>query len=153
MIRKIRREQDILPSLSLAGFKALLREQFFMLLIDPAGAMKALPSLLPDDPDLRERAFRLLEQVVHARGPLPEEAEDRLFRIAEMFGVKASAARTDHRGRADEQGGRPQGVIRSSDHGRQGSPPAPARTADRVSCGVDGRTGRRQWARAENAPA
>ena len=93
MIRKIRREQDLVPALPLAEFKALMREQFFMLLIDPAAAMKALPALLPDDPAIRQKAFRLLEQVVHARGPLTEEAEDRLRRVAEMFDVKANIRR------------------------------------------------------------
>jgi hypothetical protein len=90
MIRRIRREQDVLPPLPLPAFKALVREQFFMLLIDPAGAMKALPSLLPDDPDVRQKAFRVIEQVVHARGPLPEEGENRLSRIAEIFGVRTT---------------------------------------------------------------
>ena len=48
-IRRIRETQDIMPALSLSEFKALVREQFFMLLIDPEAAIAALPSLLPED--------------------------------------------------------------------------------------------------------
>ncbi len=91
MIRRVRREQDLVPSMPLAAFKTLMRDQFFMLLIDPAGAMKALPTLLPDSPEIRRKAFRLLEQVVHACGPLPEETEARLRQVADLFDVEIKA--------------------------------------------------------------
>jgi len=93
MIRRVRKEQDILPPLRLAEFKQLVREQFFMLLIDLDGAVAAIPGLLPADADIRRKAFGILEQVVHARGPMPQEAEDRLRRIAEMFGAEMKAKR------------------------------------------------------------
>ena len=42
-VRRIRREQDQMPALPLAAFKALVREQFYMLLIDQDAALAAIP--------------------------------------------------------------------------------------------------------------
>ena len=37
------------PRLTLAEFKALVREQYFMLLIDEEAALAAIPAMLPPD--------------------------------------------------------------------------------------------------------
>jgi hypothetical protein len=91
-VRSIRRRRrDALP---LAEFKALVREQFFMLLIDPDAAIAALPSLLPDDSKARRDALALIRRVLAARGGLSGEAEERMRRIARIFvpeGDRASA--------------------------------------------------------------
>ncbi len=44
--------------LTLAEFKMLVREQFFMLLLDREGALAAIPKLLPDNAKARQAAFR-----------------------------------------------------------------------------------------------
>ncbi len=41
--------------LSLAEFKKLLREQFFMLLLDEQSAVKAMPAMLAKDRELASR--------------------------------------------------------------------------------------------------
>jgi hypothetical protein len=84
-IRRIRETQDIMPALSLSEFKALVREQFFMLLIEQEAAVAALPSLLPDDLEVRGKALALIRQVLAARGGLSGDAETRMQEIARVF--------------------------------------------------------------------
>src|SRR5882757_3825358 len=43
--------------MTLPDFKMLVREQFFMLLLDPEGALAAIPKLLPEDANQRRTAF------------------------------------------------------------------------------------------------
>ena len=69
----------------LAEFKALVRDQFYMLLIDQEAAMAALPGLLPEDMDIRRKALALIRQVLAAPGGLTEEQEARMQRIARIF--------------------------------------------------------------------
>lgn len=86
-IRRLRRQGEHARSLTLSDFKSLTREQFFMLLIDQAEALRALPVLLPPDREERTAAFKLIEQVATARGPLSGEAADRLDEIRRLFDV------------------------------------------------------------------
>jgi hypothetical protein len=85
MIRRIRATQDDMPRLSLAEFKALVREQYFMLLIDQDAAVAAIPGLLPSNADKRRRALAVLRDVVTARGGPSAQEKARLDQIAEMF--------------------------------------------------------------------
>jgi hypothetical protein len=91
-VRRIRREQKDLPPLPIAEFKALVRDQFFMLLIDQDAAMAALPGLLPEDMDVRRKALALIRQVLAAPGGLTEEQEARMQRIARIFAPDDEAA-------------------------------------------------------------
>jgi hypothetical protein len=84
-VRRIRREQKDLPALPLPEFKALVRDQFFMLLIDQDAALAALPAMLPEDMDIRRKALALVRQVLAAPGGLTPEAEARMQRIALIF--------------------------------------------------------------------
>ena len=86
-VRRIRRDQAQMPSLSLVEFKALVREQFYMLLIDQEDALSAIPKMLPDDIEVRRRAFDLLKHVMSARGQVDAEDQTRLSRVAGLFGV------------------------------------------------------------------
>jgi Protein of unknown function (DUF3141) len=83
-LRRIRRTHGDMP---LADFKALVREQFYILIVDMEAALAALPSMLPPDPDMRRKAFDLIEQVMSARGPLSAEDNKRLQQVARAFGV------------------------------------------------------------------
>src|SRR5262249_24563978 len=47
-LRQVRRDYSG-PRLTLAEFKMLVREQFFMLLLDRDGALAAIPKMLPND--------------------------------------------------------------------------------------------------------
>jgi hypothetical protein len=88
-IRRLRRVQDDGPRPTLAEFKALIREQFFMLLIDEEAALAAIPDLLPADKELRRKAFAALPEVLSAAGELSGEGLNRLRRIAQLFGLDA----------------------------------------------------------------
>jgi hypothetical protein len=71
--------------MTLAEFKALIRDQFLMLVIDEEAAISAIPRLLPAEEDVRREALSSLQQVLNARGPLSEEAERRWQRVIGLF--------------------------------------------------------------------
>jgi hypothetical protein len=85
VIRKARSEQE--RALPLAEFKALIRDQYLMLVLDEEEALAALPRLLRGQEDLAPAAFAMVETVVTAAGPLSEAGRERLARIAALFGV------------------------------------------------------------------
>jgi hypothetical protein len=85
LVRRIRAAPDGMPRLSLQAFKALIRDQYFMLLIDEEATLAAIPSLLPADADERRRALALLRNVVTARGELVGEASRRMEKITQLF--------------------------------------------------------------------
>jgi hypothetical protein len=90
-IRRLRAIQDG-RRLTLAEFKALLREQFFMLIVDEEAALAAIPGMLPAEADVRQKGFAALCQVLSARGEITGEVATRLRRIAQLFEVDASLA-------------------------------------------------------------
>ena len=71
----------------LSAFKALVREQFSILVLDTEAALAALASMLPDNGEVRRKAFDLIKQVVSARGPLSDEDNKRMQRVAGAFGL------------------------------------------------------------------
>jgi hypothetical protein len=87
MVRRIRRSQSGMPQLSLADFKALVREQYLMLLIDPDASVAAIPSMLPADRETRVEALDLVKRVLGAAGEIADEAAERLRRIERLFRV------------------------------------------------------------------
>jgi hypothetical protein len=90
-LRRIRQTQT---DVSLSEFKAIVREQFYMLLIDTDAALKAIPAMLPDDPQVRQKAFDLIMQVLRARGEYSAGDQERLARIAELFSADAQLSAT-----------------------------------------------------------
>ena len=93
-VRRIRHEHGDVP---LASFKALVREQFNMLLVDTEAALAAIPSMLPADVKLRQEAFELINRVLEARGELSAEDQERLQRVKRLFTDDAGANRTPFR--------------------------------------------------------
>ena len=86
LVNRIRQaESDI----SLPDFKAIVREQFCMLLIDTEQALAAIPSMLPADAGKRQKAFELITQVLGARGEYSAEDNERIQRVGQLFGVDA----------------------------------------------------------------
>jgi hypothetical protein len=90
-LRQVRKHHESMP---LAEFKALLRQQYFMVMIDEEAALAAIPGLLPESDEERREAFAMLEEVLTASGALPEAAEERLRRIARLFGLESRPERT-----------------------------------------------------------
>jgi hypothetical protein len=88
-LRRIRRVHGDVP---LAAFKALVREQFNMLLIDEQATLAAIPAMLPPEQESRRKAFDLIKEVLSARGEFTAEDRKRLDEIARLFGVDASLA-------------------------------------------------------------
>ena len=88
----------------LSSFKALVREQFNMLLVDPQAALAAIPSLLPPEAETRREAFDLVRQVLRARGELSAEDRKRMGEVARLFGADedGSAGRSPFRPARDE---------------------------------------------------
>jgi hypothetical protein len=91
-IRRLRVTQDGTKRPTLAEFKAMVREQYFMLLLDPEAAVAAIPDLLPDRE--RRRALATVREVLSARGEIIGEVAGRLQRIARLLGLEAEPAAT-----------------------------------------------------------
>ena len=91
IVRRIRREQEGARTLPLPQFKALLRDQFYMLLIDQEAALAAIPTMLPEDIGVRRQAFQTITRILSAAGPPNDEDQRRLARVAELFGLKEDA--------------------------------------------------------------
>jgi hypothetical protein len=85
LTRRIREAYGRMP---LSEFKALVRDQFHMLLIDREGALKAIPSMLPADTEARHKALDLIRQVLGARGSISPETERRLQELARLFAIR-----------------------------------------------------------------
>jgi Protein of unknown function (DUF3141) len=90
-LRRIRVEQEGMSQLTLSEFKALVREQYFLLLIDTEATLAAIPDLLPRDVEARRKAFAAIRKVLSARAEITGEVATRLQRIAQLFGVDARA--------------------------------------------------------------
>jgi hypothetical protein len=88
-VRRLRRAHGDIP---LSVFKALVREQFNMLLVDENAALAAIPGMLPADPEIRREAFGLVSLTLGARGEFSAEDQRRLNEVAQLFGVDTASA-------------------------------------------------------------
>ncbi|HET7803259.1 MAG TPA: DUF3141 domain-containing protein [Pseudolabrys sp.] len=101
LARRIRKAHGDMP---VAEFKQLVRDQFNILLVDQKAALDAIPSMLPTDPESREKAYELVRQLMLARGELSAEDSDRLKEVVGLFGVDGGTAKSHLR----EVGKKPQ---------------------------------------------
>jgi hypothetical protein len=100
-IRRMRLASTEHQALPLTEFKQLVREQFFMLLIDEEAALAAIPSLLPPGADERKTALAAIQEVASASGDLSGEAAGRMKRITSLFeGGKPRLAKVEPRAQA-----------------------------------------------------
>ena len=86
-IRRIRRAEEDMPALPLSEFKALVREQFYMLLIDEDASLSAIPSMLPADGEVRRKALDVIKGVLGAQGEMSATDAERVKRIETLFNV------------------------------------------------------------------
>jgi hypothetical protein len=90
-LRRMRRE-DAASRLSLTEFKTLVREQFFMLLLDEDAALAAIPKMLPQDMEKRRAVFAAIRDVLSVGGEISGETARRLQRVAQLFGLGEEAS-------------------------------------------------------------
>ncbi len=90
LARRIREAHGDMP---IADFKALVREQFNILLIDQEAALAAIPSMLPPEMGAREKGYDLIKLLLSARGELSAEDKNRLSEVARLFGLEAGGTR------------------------------------------------------------
>jgi pimeloyl-ACP methyl ester carboxylesterase len=83
MLRRIGAERD--SDMTLEQFKDMVRQQFFMLLIDERRAVETIPILLEGHQDEAPQCLENIRRVVTASGPLGKEAEKRLAEVAQLF--------------------------------------------------------------------
>ncbi len=115
-IRRIRQNHDDLNPLPLADFKAMVREQYFMLLIDTAGAVAAIPAMLPADTALRSQALDMITQVIESTGRLSPESETRFEQVRGLFSSARGPAPV-----IDMQGKRPPAKPKQSGAPQRGT--------------------------------
>jgi pimeloyl-ACP methyl ester carboxylesterase len=81
-LRRIRQKYG---DTSLAEFKAIVREQFYMLLLDADAALAAIPAMLPPEAETRRKALELIHEVLSARGALSADDGERFQRVSRLF--------------------------------------------------------------------
>jgi pimeloyl-ACP methyl ester carboxylesterase len=79
------------PQLTLAQFKTMAREQYFLLLLDPEATLAAIPGLLPPSAEERQKALDMIRHVLSASGDVSGEVAERLKRVVSLFGASAPA--------------------------------------------------------------
>jgi hypothetical protein len=85
-LRRMRRENEA-SRLTLSQFKTLVREQFFMLILGQEASLAAIPTMLPQDMELRRAAVAAIREVISVADEISGETATRLKRVAQLFGV------------------------------------------------------------------
>jgi hypothetical protein len=78
--------------MSLQDFKRVVKEQFFMLRLDEAAALAALPAMLPSDPEAQGKALAAVREVIEAVGAMGKDVQARLARIEAIFTAGADTS-------------------------------------------------------------
>ena len=81
------RADDKSSHLTLAQFKMIVREQFFMLLLEPEASLAAIPKLLPPGEYERRAGLASIRSVLSASAEISGETARRLDRITQLFGL------------------------------------------------------------------
>src|SRR6266550_1353319 len=75
--------------LTLAQFKTIVREQFFMLLLEPEASLAAIPKVLPSSEDERRDGLAVIRDVLSASAEISGETARRLDQVTQLFGLTA----------------------------------------------------------------
>ena len=98
LLRRAREEAG--EGLTLGEFKRLVREQFFMLLLDERRAVEVIPAMLAKDHDLASRMADNLLRMIEAVGLSNSQGEARLAEIKKL--IDASSPSTRPAGRREK---------------------------------------------------
>jgi hypothetical protein len=90
-IRRMRALKNGMQRPTLAEFKAMMRDQAFLLQLDPEAAVTAIPALIPDA-ESRRWTVAAVRRVLSASGEIAGEVAERLQRIARLLGVEEKRA-------------------------------------------------------------
>jgi pimeloyl-ACP methyl ester carboxylesterase len=101
----LRRTLKEYPNITLAHYKAVVREQWAMLTIDEAAAMRALPKLLPADAAKRRAMFEKIKDIRTAAGELEGEAKRRFEEVRRLFDLLARPVAVPVKGKPQQRGG------------------------------------------------
>jgi len=85
------RSDDKGSRLTLAQFKTIVRQQFFMLLLEPEASLAAIPKLLPSGEDARRAGLASIRDVLSASAEISGETAKRLDRVAQLFGLASES--------------------------------------------------------------
>lgn len=94
-IKRLRDAHPTQRQMSIEAFKALVRQQYLMLVVDEAAAVEAIPRLLPEADAERQAAFDALRGVIEASGPLDPARAERMKRLAALFGLAPARQREE----------------------------------------------------------
>ncbi|WP_051283757.1 DUF3141 domain-containing protein [Desulforegula conservatrix] len=83
MLNRIRKTYA--TDMSLAELKNLIREQFFMVLMDEKKAIDAIPLLIKGNEDKGEQMLDIVQKTVTAKGALSKALEKRFSEVAKYF--------------------------------------------------------------------
>jgi len=86
--KAVRDAQPAGQRLSQPQLKEMFRDQFLLLLMDQARAVRTLPKLLPADPAMRQEALATIRRVLSASGRLSNEGARRMAEIEAIFGTQ-----------------------------------------------------------------
>jgi pimeloyl-ACP methyl ester carboxylesterase len=93
LLRRLRDERG--SGLTLAEFKQVVRDQFFMLLLDEERALGAIPSMLTKDREGAVQFARDLQKMIEVAGPKTKAAKARLAEIEPMFATAGETSVLD----------------------------------------------------------
>jgi hypothetical protein len=102
-----------LMRLSLAAFKVLVRDQFFVLQLEHEQAVDALATLVPEE-NAREKLLRHVQAIVSAGDPPSAAERERLARLSQVLAVpmeKPAAPAMSGRSSATRANARPDAVL------------------------------------------
>jgi hypothetical protein len=91
------------PSITLAHYKAVVREQWAMLTIDEKAALEALPKLLPSDAAKRRAMFEGIRDIRTAAGELEGEAKRRFEEVRRLFDLENRQAPPATKGKPQQR--------------------------------------------------
>ena len=98
-LRRIRLTEEA-SRLTLAQFKAMAREQFFLLQLEPEATLAAIPKLLPADIAERRKGLAAIRNVLSAGGEISGEAAERLKKVTALFEANDAGFPTIERAKA-----------------------------------------------------
>jgi pimeloyl-ACP methyl ester carboxylesterase len=99
--------------LSLADFKAIVRDQFFMLLLNERRAIEAIPAMLDADLELAQRMATTLRRLIEVLGVESKLGKSRLAEMTALFESR-KAAKASKNGAPKESRMEPPGPTRPS---------------------------------------